>query len=110
MRRGRGVPDGDVLVGEDPVPAPGVEFGLVDDHGHAVRQRRDDAVGGAGDPAGVGRAPEDVVGVQVERVGGRWRGGRRRPRARGRRPSGVPVVPLVKCSSARSSGSVGGIS
>src|SRR5574338_67490 len=34
----------------------------------AVYQRRDDAVGGAGDPSGVRRAPEDVVGVQVERV------------------------------------------
>ena len=33
-----------------------------------LRQRRDDAVAGAGDPAGIGGAPEDVVVVQVERV------------------------------------------
>ena len=53
---------------QDAVPALGVELGLVDDAGHAVQQRRDDAVGGAGDPARVGGAPEDVVGMQVERV------------------------------------------
>ena len=53
---------------EDPVPALGVELGLVDDQRDAVRQRRDDAVGRAGDPAGVRGAPVDVVGVQVERV------------------------------------------
>ncbi len=52
---------------EDPVPALGVELGLVDDHRHAVRERRDDPVGGARHPAGVGGAPEDVVGVEVER-------------------------------------------
>ena len=74
------------------------------------RQRRDDAVGGAGHPAGVGGAPEDVVGVQVERVASRSRGGRRRPRARGSPPWACPVVPEVKCSSAMSSGAVGGIS
>ena len=36
-------------------------------HRDAVRERRDDAVGRAGHPAGVGGAPEDVVGVEVER-------------------------------------------
>ena len=94
---------------EDPVPALGVEVALVDDAGHAVGERGDDPVRRAGDPAGVGGAPEDVVGVQVERE---------RPVAwwattaswTCTRPSGVPVVPLVKCSSAMSSGSVGGIS
>ena len=57
-----------LLLGEDRVPAVGVELLLVDDRGHAVHERRDDAVGRAGDPAGVGGAPEDVVGVQVEGV------------------------------------------
>ena len=52
---------------EDRVPALGVELRLVDDAGDAVRQRGDDAVGRAGHPARVGGAPEDVVGVQVER-------------------------------------------
>ena len=56
-----------LLAGQDAVPALGVELGLVDDERHAERQRRDDAVGRAGHPAGVGRAPEDVVGMQVER-------------------------------------------
>ena len=79
-------------------------------HRHAVRERRDDAVGRAGDPAGVGRAPEDVVVVQVERHARRWRGGRRRRSWTCTAPFGAPVVPLVKCSSAGSSGSVGGIS
>ena len=51
-----------------PYQVGGVELGLGDHAGHAVGQRRDDAVAGAGDPAGVGRAPEDVVVVQVERV------------------------------------------
>ena len=63
----RGIPDGDPLILQDAVPALGVELGLIHDHGHAVRQRRDDAVGRAGDPAGIGRAPEDVVRMQIER-------------------------------------------
>ena len=53
---------------QDAVPGLGVELRLVDDAGHAVGQRRDDAVARAGDPAGIGGAPEDVVIVQVERV------------------------------------------
>ena len=52
---------------EDAVPALGVELGLVDDARHAVGERGDDPVGRAGHPARVGGAPEDVVGVQVER-------------------------------------------
>ena len=54
----RGVPHGDPLVLQDAVPALGIEVRLVDDAGHAVGQRRDDAVGGPGHPAGIGRAPE----------------------------------------------------
>ena len=46
----------------------GIELRLGDDAGHAVGQWRDDAVAGAGDPAGIGRAPEDVVIVQIERI------------------------------------------
>ena len=45
-----------------------VELGAVDHAGHAEQQRGEDAVGGAGDPAGVGGAPEHVVRVQVEGV------------------------------------------
>ena len=67
-RRRRGVPDADALVLQDAVPALGVELGLVDDHRHAVQQRRNDAVGHAGHPARVSGAPEDVAGMQVERV------------------------------------------
>ena len=93
-----------------PVPALGVEVGLVDDGGHAVGERGDDPVGGPGHPARVGRAPEDVVGVQVERRPTRWRGGRPPRSWTWTAPLGVPVVPLVKCSRAMSSGSVGGIS
>ena len=89
---------------EDPVPALGVELGLVDDAGHAVRERGDDAVGRAGDPAGVGGAPEDVVGVQVERDAAGGVVGDDRLVDVDARPSGVPVVPLVKCSRAGSSG------
>ena len=51
---------------QDPVPAFGVEVGLVDDAGHAVGERGDDAVGGPGHPAGVGGAPVDVAGMQIE--------------------------------------------
>ena len=50
------------------IPAFGVEVGLVDDHGHAVGERRDDAVGGARHPAGIGGAPEDVLGMKIEHV------------------------------------------
>ena len=56
------------LVLQDAVPGRRVELRLGDHAGHAVGQRRDDAVAGAGDPAGIGGAPEDVVVVQVERV------------------------------------------
>ena len=59
--RWRRVPDGDLLVLQDAIPALGIELGLVDDHGHAVGQRRDDAVGGAGHPSRIGGAPEDVI-------------------------------------------------
>ena len=52
---------------QDAVPALGVEVAFVDDAGDAVGQRRDDAIGRAGYPARIGRAPEDVVGMQVER-------------------------------------------
>ena len=67
----RRVPDADPLALERLVPALGVELRLVDDHRHAVCQRRDDPVGDARHPAGVGRAPEDVLSVQVERHGTR---------------------------------------
>ena len=69
-RRRRRVPDRDARVLQDAIPALGVEFLAVDDRGHAVQQRRDDAVGGACHPARVGGAPEDVVGMQVERIAG----------------------------------------
>ena len=39
---------------------------FVDDARDAVGQRGDDAVRSAGHPAGIGRAPENVVGMQVE--------------------------------------------
>ena len=66
-RRRRRVPDGHALVAQDAVPALGVEVRFVDDARQAVRERRDDAVGRAGHPAGIGRAPEDVVRMKVER-------------------------------------------
>jgi hypothetical protein len=47
----RGVPDADPLGREDAVPGLRIEVGLDDEIGDAVRQRRDDAVAGAGDPA-----------------------------------------------------------
>ena len=64
----RSVPDGDLLLLQDPVPAVGIELGLVHDHGDAIGERGDDAIGGAGHPAGVGGAPEDVIRVQVENI------------------------------------------
>ena len=63
----RGVPDGDLLILQDAIPALGIELGLVDDQRHAVGERRDDAVGRAGHPSGIGRAPEDVIRMQIER-------------------------------------------
>ena len=66
--RGGGVPDADALVLQQGVPALGVKFFAVHQRGHAVQQRRQDAVGGASDPAGVGGAPEAVLRVQVQRV------------------------------------------
>jgi len=51
-RRGRGVPDAHFVAREDVVPALGVEIRLVNGAGDAVRERRDDAVGRAGDRSG----------------------------------------------------------
>ena len=33
----------------------------------AMRQRRDYSVGSSGHPAGIGRAPENVLGMKIER-------------------------------------------
>ena len=90
-RRRRGVPDA------SPARSSRIRYQrsasnsrLVDDARHAVRERRDDPVRRAGHPAGIGGAPEDVVGVEVERAARRWRGARRRPRGRAPRPSACP--------------------
>ena len=64
----RRVPDADAFLLEQGVPALGVEFLAIDQRGHAVQQRRDDAIGHAGHPARIGGAPVAVLGVQVERV------------------------------------------
>jgi hypothetical protein len=50
---------------QDAVPTLGVELGVVDDQRRAIGQRRDDAVGGAGDPSWIGRAPEYVILMQI---------------------------------------------
>ena len=64
--RRRGVPDRDLVVLQDLVPLAGAEPALVDDLRDAVRPRGRHAVGRAGDPAGVGGAPVDVVRVEVQ--------------------------------------------
>ena len=65
--RGRSrVPDRDTAVGDGLVPAPRVELRLVHDEGDAAGQRRNDPVGDAGNPAGVGGAPVDIARGQVE--------------------------------------------
>ena len=65
-RRRRGVEHVDGVAFEDLIPALGVELGFVDDRGHAVGERGDDAVRRTGHPARVGGAPERVALVQVE--------------------------------------------
>ncbi len=55
------------MVLQDPVPTFGVEIRFVHNTGEPIRQRRDDAVGGAGHPARVGGAPEDVRRMEIER-------------------------------------------
>ena len=104
-RRRCRVPDAHAFFLEDPVPAFGIELALVDDAAHTVHERRHDPVRRAGHPAGVRGAPEDVVIVQIERhpAGHEVREHRL---VRVDAPFGVPVVPLVKCSSAMSSGFV----
>ena len=64
-RRGR-VPDRHLVLLDEVVPDGGAEAAFVDEVGDAVGPGRDDAVGGAGDPAGVGGAPVEVVLVEVE--------------------------------------------
>ena len=71
-------------------------------HRDAVSQRRDDAVRRAGHPARVGRAPEDVVRLQVQRERGRSTWCATTASCTCIAPFGLPVVPLVKCSSAMS--------
>ncbi len=66
-RGGCRVPDIDPLGAKDVVPACHIKFRLVHDHRHAVRQRRDDPVGRARDPARIGGAPIDITGPQIER-------------------------------------------
>ena len=66
-RRRRRVPDGDVFRLQNGIPALGVEVRFVDDAREPVRERRDDAVRRAGDPARIGRAPEHIVRMEVER-------------------------------------------
>ena len=70
--RGRGrVPDGDAVLLDEGVPALGAEPRVEHRLGDAVGPRPDDPVGRAGHPAGVGVAPVDVVGLQVEHPLGR---------------------------------------
>ena len=63
---GRCVPDVYLFTVQRVIPAFNVEFRLVDDHRHPVRQGCHDAVGRAGHPAGVGGAPVNVCGTQIE--------------------------------------------
>ena len=63
----RGVPNRDFLVLQDAVPPFGVKLGLIDDQRGAVGERRDDAVGHSGHPSRIGRAPEHVIRMQIER-------------------------------------------
>ena len=53
---------------EKRVPPGCVELTLVDDTGHAVNQRSNDPVGCTRDPAGIGRAPENVPGMKIQNV------------------------------------------
>src|ERR1019366_974647 len=63
----RGVPDGDALIRQRGVPTVDLELTLIDDARHAMGQWGDDPVRGSRNPAGVSGAPEDVVGMEVER-------------------------------------------
>ncbi len=51
---------------ENPIPALGIEVGLVDDHRGAVHERGDDPVGRAGHPAGVSSTPVDSARFETE--------------------------------------------
>ncbi len=67
--RGRGVEDGDAVALDDLPEAillRPVGRAFVHQHGGAVRERSVDDVAVAGDPADVGRAPVDVVLLEVE--------------------------------------------
>ena len=62
------VPDADAFLLEQAVPPLGIEFLDIDQRSHAQQQRSDDAVRGSGHPAGIGGAPEAILGMEVERV------------------------------------------
>ena len=64
----RGVEDVDPFCGQHAVAALGAEVGMVEDHGRSVNERRDDAVRGAQDRAGLERREVHVARVQIEGV------------------------------------------
>ena len=64
---GRGVPHVDRFAFQRVIPARHIKFRLIDNHRHAVGQRRDDPVGCARHPAGVGCAPVDIARLEIER-------------------------------------------
>ena len=61
-----GVPDSDFLLLQNAVPAFCIEVAFVDEVGHPMHQRRDDAVGRSGHPTRVRRAPEHIFRMQIE--------------------------------------------
>ena len=57
---------GQVVIPEEVRMALGLEVGFIHDARQSVGERGDDAIGRAGHPSGVCRAPEHVIGMEVE--------------------------------------------
>ena len=65
-RSRRRIPDADFLPLERAVPALGVELFLIGNHRAAESERSNDAIGRSCHPSWIGRAPENILGSQVE--------------------------------------------
>ena len=65
-RRGRRIPDRNPMLFNEFIPVLGAETGVQDGLRDAVRPGTNDAIGRAGDPARIGIAPVDIVGLQVQ--------------------------------------------
>ena len=60
------IPDRHVLILQDAIPTLVIKIRFIDDAGEAVGEGGDDPVGCAGHPSGIGSAPKNIAGMEIE--------------------------------------------